>query len=104
MFLSESVAGVLYLVSGAVFQPSLLPAGLGAIARALPITYWIELSRRSLVGRPPFETGLEGWSDGGMLGVLALSTAACAVLSVLGYRALERRARAHGKLDQRTDY
>lgn len=102
-FLSESIAGVLYLFSGAAFQPSVLPAPLLFLARLSPLTYWIELSRRALVGPPPFETGLEGVSDGAMLAILAATTAVSAVASVLGYRALERRARSRGKLDQRTD-
>ncbi|HVY60943.1 MAG TPA: ABC transporter permease [Planctomycetota bacterium] len=103
-FLSEGVAGVLFLFSGAAFRPNVLPGPLFRLAQASPLTYWIELSRRALVGPPPFATGLEGWSDGAILALLAASTAAAGVASVLGYRALEARARDRGKLDQRTDY
>jgi ABC-2 type transport system permease protein len=103
-FLSEAVAGVLYLLCGAVFQPSLLPAALEWIAHVLPLTYWIELSRRSLIGAPPFATGLEGWSNAQMLALLAASTAICGVLSIRGYARFELRARRLGLLDQRTDY
>ncbi len=103
-FLSESLAGVLYLFCGAVFPPSLLPGPLEAVARALPLTYWIELSRRSLLGPPGFATGLEGVSNGAMLAILTLSTAAFGAVSILGYRAFEKRARRLGKLDQRTDF
>jgi ABC-2 type transport system permease protein len=103
-FLSEGISGVLYLFCGAVFEPALLPAPLHAVSLAIPITYWIELSRRALVGPAPFPTGLERISSAAMLAILVGTTAACGVLSILGYRAFERRARRLGKLDQRTDY
>lgn len=103
-FLSESIAGVLYLFCGAVFPPTVLPDALAAVARVLPLTYWIELSRRALVGPPPFPTGLEGFTDGALLALLAASTAVFGVASILGYRAFEHRARRWGKLDQTTDY
>lgn len=103
-FLSEAISGVLYLVAGAVFAPAILPAPLRAVSYCLPLTYWIELARRALVGPAPFPTGLEGTSDGAMLAILVGSTLASGVASALGYRALERRARRFGRLDQRTDY
>jgi ABC-2 type transport system permease protein len=103
-FLSEGIAGVLFLFSGAAFRPNVLPGPLFRLAQISPLTYWIELSRRAIVGPPPFATGLEGWSNGAILALLAASTAAAGVASVLGYRALEARARARGRIDQRTDY
>lgn len=103
-FLSESISGVVYLFCGAVFPPAILPHGLREAALALPVTHWIELARRALVGRPPFPTGLEGTGDGTLLAILVASTLVACAGSLLGYRALERRARAHGRLDQKTDY
>lgn len=103
-FLSEGIAGVLYLLAGAVFPPALLPAPLLYLSRALPLTYWIELSRRAILGDLGVATGLGHWSDGAILLLLAATTALFATASLLGYRRLERRARAHGRLDQVTSY
>src|SRR5204863_8290165 len=46
----ELGAGVLYVVSGAIFPISVLPGILAAIASLSPLVYWMELIRRSLLG------------------------------------------------------
>jgi ABC-2 type transport system permease protein len=102
--LSEGIAGLLYLFSGAVFPPALLPRPLFAIAEVLPLTYWIELSRRAILGRSPVATGLAPLSDAALLALLAATTILFGAASVLGYRALERRARSRGLIDQVTSY
>src|SRR5262249_12342692 len=48
MFLSEGIAGTLYLLSGAVFPLSVLPAWAQPLGLALPTTYWLEGMRRAL--------------------------------------------------------
>jgi ABC-2 type transport system permease protein len=49
-FLSEAVAGLLYLLSGVVFPVSMLPDWLQHISLLLPSTYWLEGLRRSVLG------------------------------------------------------
>ena len=39
------VTGALYLLSGSIIKPALLPASLMAISNALPFTHWIEIIR-----------------------------------------------------------
>src|SRR5205809_5108082 len=46
----EAGAGVLYVISGAIFPISVLPGILAAIASLSPLVYWMELIRRSLLG------------------------------------------------------
>ncbi|MGW8251291.1 MAG: ABC transporter permease, partial [Anaerolineales bacterium] len=48
--LGEAVAGALYLFSGAIFPLEVLPPFLRWIGYLLPVTYWLELMRRSLIG------------------------------------------------------
>src|SRR4030095_10565262 len=48
--IGEAVAGALYLFSGAIFPLEVLPTWLRPIGYAMPITYWLELMRRSLIG------------------------------------------------------
>src|SRR5688572_8768053 len=47
MMMNEGVAAVLYLFCGVVFPPDLLPRFLQPVALALPMTYWLEASRRA---------------------------------------------------------
>jgi len=98
---NEGVAAGLTLLCGVIFPVDLLPKGLAIVALALPFTWWYEAIRRFLVGRGA-STMLGGLSDLQLLGALALSTVVLSSLSVWGYHALERRARAQGKLDQAT--
>ena len=58
----EAVAGALYLFSGAVFPLDVLPAWLRPIGYAMPVTYWLELLRRSLTTSRGFQT-FAGVSD-----------------------------------------
>ena len=48
----EAVAAALYLFCGAVFPIDVLPVYLRPIGYLMPVTYWLELVRRSLAGRP----------------------------------------------------
>src|SRR5262245_12764327 len=48
MFLSEGVAGVVYLLSGVVFPLAVLPMFLQWVGQVLPTTYWLEGMRRAI--------------------------------------------------------
>ena len=50
MVLPEAIAGALYLVSGAIFPIDILPSFLQPIAYVMPTTWWLEASRRGLLG------------------------------------------------------
>ena len=66
MFLSEGIAGVVYLVSGVVFPLSALPSWVKPVSLSLPTTYWLEGMRRALMGPLPeqFRGPLSDWSNG----------------------------------------
>jgi hypothetical protein len=70
---------------------------------ALPFTYWYEALRRFLLGHGA-SARISTWSDGTLLGALALSTLVFVLASRWGYGALERRARRLGRLDQSTTF
>jgi ABC-2 type transport system permease protein len=61
MFLSEGVAGTLYLLSGAVFPVSVLPSWLQPVSLCLPTTYWLEGMRRSLLDQSGLPSSMPGW-------------------------------------------
>jgi ABC-2 type transport system permease protein len=94
----EAIAGSLYLVSGAVFPIDILPSVIQPLAYAFPTTWWLEASRRGLLGHGAPGT-MAGLSDAAVFGVLALTTAVVAPLAYLTFNWFIGRARQAGLLD-----
>ncbi len=103
--LGDAVAGALYLFSGAIFPLEVLPVFLRPIGYVMPITYWLELMRRAMVGEvaQAFPT-LAGYSNGQLLGILVGITVAFALISGLTFRYCENRAKERGLFDVITNY
>ena len=104
-YLGDAVAGGLYLFSGAVFPLDVLPAWLRPIGYAMPITYWLELLRRSLVGSvaQAFPT-LANLSNGQLLAILGGMIALAAVVAVITFRWCDHQERERGYIDRTTNY
>lgn len=104
-FLGEGVAGALYLFSGAIFPLIVLPPYLRWIGYLNPITYWLELLRRTLVGpiSNAFPT-LAFLTEMQLLGLLVGMTVVCGVLSLFLFRWCDHRARERGLIDMVTNY
>jgi ABC-2 type transport system permease protein len=104
-FLGETVAGALYLFSGAIFPLEVLPAFLRPLGYAMPITYWLELLRRSLVGSvaEAFPT-LSNFSNAQLLGILIALTLIFGLLSRVVFKWCEHQARERGLIDVVTNY
>lgn len=101
----ESFAAALYLFSGAIFPIALLPAWLQPLGLALPVTYWLELVRRAMLGGqargfPPLDT----WSSGQILAMLAGITLALLALCWIAYRGFDRLARERGMLEAQSNF
>ena len=97
----EAIAGAMYLVSGAIFPIDFLPDFLHPIAYAFPTTWWLEASRRGLLGHG--STGVIGTvSDGMVMLFLVISTAVVIPLSLVAFRWFIYRARQAGLLDMMT--
>jgi len=103
--IGEAVAGALYLFSGAIFPLEVLPAWLRPVGYAMPITYWLELLRRSLVGdvAQAFPT-LARFSNAELLGILLGLSLVFGLLAVVTYRWCDRLARERGLIDRTTNY
>jgi ABC-2 type transport system permease protein len=101
--ISEGVAGVLYLVCGAVFPLDVLPLWIQAISYLFPLTYWLELMRRVMLGSS-FSGSLAGFSDWGLFFLLAGVTALWGVASILLFRRFDGLARRRGLIDQTSGY
>jgi ABC-2 type transport system permease protein len=109
----EAVSGALFLVSGAVFPLSVLPAPLQAVGLLQPLTWWVEGTRRALFpggltsigGDGSFFASIAGRvAPSGLEIVLALlATGTVATLGAIAvFRASDRRAKDRGLLDQTT--
>jgi len=103
-FLGESVASVLFLLSGAVFPLSVLPGWLQGIGLSLPPTYWLEAMRRAILGTPAevIRSPLAHWSQADLAGMLAVTTAGLLVVSLLVFHLSERAAWRRGRLEETT--
>jgi ABC-2 type transport system permease protein len=97
----EAIAGALYLVSGAIFPIDILPSFLHPIAYGSPTTWWLEASRRGLLGHGSPGT-LGGLSDGTVMLLLAISTAIAIPLALAAFAWFMQRARQAGLLDMTT--
>jgi len=99
--IGETVAGALYLFSGAIFPLEVLPSWLRPIGFVMPLSYWLELIRRSLLGEvaEAFPT-FASLSGSQLTAILAGLTLAFGLASVLAFRYCDYLARERGIIDQ----
>ncbi|MDH4221913.1 MAG: ABC transporter permease [candidate division Zixibacteria bacterium] len=101
--LTEGLGGLFYLACGAIFQIDLLPRWLQYISKSLPLTYWLELLRRTILGKSLSHT-LSRYSDLELLLIMLLTTVLLALVSNYIYKSIEYIARKTGKIDQVITY
>lgn len=104
--LAEGIPGLFYVFCGVLFPLSYLPVWGQAFGRAIPLTYWFDITRRLLVPPTPnpVETTLTGYDDATILLLLLVSSIGFFVLSLLIFKAGEYFARKAGKIDMTTSY
>ncbi len=101
----EGVGAALYLVCGAVFPVTVLPVSLQWVAKAIPLTWWLEALRRGLLGAGAGTVQSFPWaSDLEVLGILAGLTAAAGAIASVVFGMTERRARQLGILDRESSF
>ncbi len=103
--IGDVTAGALYLFSGAIFPLEVLPNWLRPIGFIMPITYWLELMRRSLIGQvaEAFPT-LANFSNLQLIGILVTLTIVFAMAAVFCFRQCDHLARERGLIDRVTNY
>ena len=101
----EAVAAALYLFCGAVFPLEVLPWWLRPAGYVMPVTYWLELVRRSLVGRVAHEyPTLAGFGDAQLLVLVAMLTVAFGAIAAATFARCDYLARERGLIDRTTNY
>jgi ABC-2 type transport system permease protein len=101
--LPEAVSAALYLISGAIFPPTLLPGPLQAVAATVPLTWWLEALRRGLLGRGA-RVSYPALTNVRVLLILLGLTVAWGVAASLLFALADRRARQLGILDRETGF
>lgn len=103
--IGDSVAGALYLFSGAIFPLQVLPAFLRPIGYIMPISYWLELIRRALVGgvAEAFPT-FTNFSNSDLMLILIGLTIFFGFVSVWAWKKFDWQARERGLIDQTNNY
>ncbi|HEX2221477.1 MAG TPA: ABC transporter permease [Candidatus Limnocylindria bacterium] len=100
-FYPEAVAGALYLVSGAIFPLDVLPGYLQPLGWALPTTWWLEASRRGLLGEGA-PGSMATLPDGVVLALMTATTLVTLGVALTAWSWFLRRARRQGLLDMVT--
>jgi len=101
--LTEGMAGLFYLACGAIYPIDILPIWLQYLSKAIPLTYWLELIRRSVLGKSLSIT-LGSYSNFELILIMAVTTFILALFSHYVYRSIEHIARKHGRIDQLVNY
>lgn len=105
MYLSEGIAGTMYLLCGVVFPLSALPMGLRFVSLSLPPTYWLEGMRRALLGSSN-EASLRGplsaWGHVEIVLALSTSTVLLGFFAIWFFGWSERRAWRSGRIEETT--
>ena len=104
-FIGDVVAGVFFLFCGVIFPIELLPPLMQAIGKLLPVTYWIELVRRAMVGSvaEAFPT-FTNMSNSQLLLILTGLTILYGIISIIVWRVCDHRAREQGLIDWTSNY
>ncbi len=101
----EGVAGALFLFSGAVFPLEILPAWIRPVGYVMPVTYWLEVMRRAILGQPlQASPVLSVMSDGQLFAVMLGLSALFAVVALGAFRYCDHLARERGLIDWTTNY
>jgi ABC-2 type transport system permease protein len=104
-FIGDVVAGSFFLLCGVIYPLDILPNGFRQIGYLIPVTYWIELIRRSFVGNiaQAFPTFTQ-FSDLQLVLILLGTAVLFGVIGYFSFVLFDRRAREKGFIDWSTSY
>ena len=104
-FVGDATAAALYLFSGAIFPLTILPIWLRPFGYALPVTYWLELIRRAILGANATAfPALAMFSNTQLFGLLIGLTIVFGFIAFFLFRFFDRRARDLGLIDAQSNF
>lgn len=92
--LSEYTTGILFLFSGVVFPPNVLPEPFASISYAFPSTHFLELIRLSL----------KGMFGANTFAYTIITTILTIILALILFNYADRKARRKGMIDRKAEY
>jgi ABC-2 type transport system permease protein len=92
--LSEYTTGVLFLFSGVVFPPNILPEPFASISYAFPSTHFLELIRLSLKGIFDLDT----------FAYMIVTTMLTIIVALILFNYADKKARRRGVIDRKAEY
>ena len=101
---NESIAGIFYLFCGVVFPVHTLPLWAVSFSKILPITYWLEIVRRTLGLGVGVDTALASTSTADSLIILCVSTIIFTIIAFSIFFLGDHLARKKGLIDMTTAY
>lgn len=104
-YIGEVVAAGLILFTGAVFPLDVLPVFFRAFGYLLPITYWLELIRRSLIGNVAENyQALSAFTNNQLVFILIGTNIIIGVISWLVFQHCNNIALEKGLIDNTSEY
>jgi ABC-2 type transport system permease protein len=101
--MNEGLAGVFYLLAGAIFPIDVLPHWLRPLSLVLPFTYWLEGARRATLGTTVSRI-LGEFSTVEIISILAVTTLILFLLSLFIFKMAENYARKRGIIERTTGF
>lgn len=103
--MSESISGIFFIACGVIYPISALPWWLQKISTAVPVSYWLEITRRIILGADrTIDPVWHGISTSGLMLRLGLSTAVLGAFSIVFFNYMSALARSKGIIDRTTSY
>ncbi len=103
MTINEGIAGVAFLLCGAIYPLDVLPKTIAWIGISLPFTHWLEAIRRVILSNN-FPDMLDVFSDNTLLLLLIISTIIFSSIALLFFNNVVNLARKKGYIDRTTGW
>lgn len=100
---AEGIAGLMFLLTGAVIPLDILPVSLAQLGKLVPITYWIDLWRLAIYGNA-VRLALPSMAVGSLWMRLAVLSLVWLIGAAVWYFVADRLARHWGRLERETFY
>ncbi len=100
---AEGIAGLLFLLTGAVIPLDVIPKFLATIGKATPLVYWMDLWRYAIYG-DYVKLALQSFTTSQLWNGLFITTTVWSLFAVVWNRIADNLARRWGRIERETFY